>query len=145
MMKRLLIAGAAIIVLSACTNPSPPHSDDTDAPIRDQLFGVGPINHKWLRSDESVRYNFDANQNPQEIRNLSEKQYSISDDQDKIRQLVQTESGFEPRMVAIVGKTAHVHVRARESVTNDDLNDLRTKLQIAMPRYEIRIYVQNQQ
>lgn len=144
-MKRLLIAGISALMLSACTNPSPPRSDNTDTPIQDQLFGVGPVNHKWLRSDEGVRYNFDMNQNPQEIRNLSEEQYSISDDQDKIRHLVQTESGFEPRMVAIIGKTAHIHVQADESVTNDDLNDLRTKLQIAMPRYEIRIYVQDEQ
>jgi len=143
-MKKLLIAGAAMLMLSACTNPSPPHSNDADAPIRDRLFGAGPINHQWLRNDESVRYNFDMNQNPQQIRNLSEQQYSISDDQDKIRQLVKTESGFEPVMVAIIGNTAHVHVRAGESVTNADVNDLRTKLQIAMPRYEIRIYVRNE-
>lgn len=142
-MKRLLVAGMVALTLSACTNPSPPHADENDAPLRDQLFGVGPVNHKWLRSDKGVRYNFDMNQNPQEIRNLSEQQFSISDDQDKIRHLVQTESEFEPSAVAIIGNIAYVHIRADKSVTNAELQDLRSRLQMAMPRYDIRIYVQD--
>lgn len=138
-MKRFIITGTIVAMLTACNNPSPPQVTPNDAPIRDQLFGVGPVNHKWTRSGEGVRYNFDMNQNPQSIRNLSDEQYSISDDQDKIRHFIQTESRFEPGMVAIVGNRVYVHVRTGDNVTDDEVNELHDELQAMMPRYTIRI------
>lgn len=141
-MKRLILTGAIVALLSACANPSPPQANPQDTPMRDRIFGVGPINYKWTRSGEGIRYNFDVNQNPQEIRNLSDQKLSISDDQDKIRQLIKTESKYEPRMVAIVGNRAYVHIRTNEKITDDEVNELRDKLQTAMPRYTIRMMVQ---
>lgn len=141
-MKRLLLTGTLVAMLAACTNPSPPQVNPDDTPMRDQFFGVGPVNHKWTRSGEGIRYNHDTNQNPQSIRNLSDQQLSISDDQDKIRHLVKTESDFEPGMVAIVGNRAYVHVRTGNNMTDDEVNDLHDKLQTAMPRYTIRLMIQ---
>lgn len=142
-MKRLLLTGTLVAMLAACNNPSPPQANPNDMPMRDQFFGVGPVNHKWTRSGEGIRYNYDTNQNPQSIRNLSDQQLSISDDQDKIRHLVQTESDFEPGMVAIVGNRAYVHVRTGKNVTDDEVNNLHDKLQKAMPRYTIRLMMQD--
>lgn len=138
-----MIASALALVLTACTNPQPPQADMNDKPLRDRLFGVGPINHETTRSGEGVRYNFEMNQDPQSIRNLSDVQYSISDDQDKIRHLVQSEKGMDPSMVAIIGDRAYIHVNTSQKMKKREANikELRAKLETAMPRYEIRLKV----
>lgn len=141
-MKRLLLTGTLVAMLAACTNQAPPQLTANEKPMRDQLFGVGPVNYKWTRSGEGVRYTSDTNQNPQQVRNLSDQKLSISDDQDKIRQLVISESDFDPGMVAIVGNRAYVHVRSVNNGTDEELNALQDKLETAMPRYTIRILVQ---
>lgn len=140
-MKRMVLTGTLVAMLAACTNPSPPQADTDQKPMRDQFFGVGPINYKWTESGEGVRYSSDTNQNPQSIRNLSASKQSISDDQDKIRHLVKAESEFEPGMVAIVGNRAYVQVNPPRTMSQDDINTLHDKIQKAMPRYTIRIMV----
>lgn len=141
-MKRLLLTGTLVAMLAACTNQAPPQLTANDKPMRDQLFGVGPVNYKWTRGGEGVRYTSDTNQNPQQIRNLTDQRLSISDDQDKIRQLVESESDFDPGMVAIVGNRAYVHVRVGNNVTDDEIHALQDKLETAMPRYTIRLMIQ---
>lgn len=142
-MKRLLLTGTLAIMLAACTNQSPPQADNSHNPVQDRLFGVGPINYKWTRGGDGIRYSFDANQNPQSIRNLSDAKYSISDDQDKIRRIVESEGNLDPGMVAIIGDKAYVHVRVPQNVNRKDLkiDDLRDDLQAAMPRYDIRLII----
>ncbi len=141
-MKRFILTGIFLAMFAGCSNPSPPQTHSNDTPMRDQFFGVGPVNHKWTRSGEGIRYSFDANQNPQSIRNLSDQQFSISDDQDKIRHIVKTESDFEPGMVAIVGNRAYVHVRTNGQADDSEWHDLNQKLQTAMPRYTIRLMIE---
>lgn len=144
MNKKALLASLFALFLVGCgTNQQPPQADYNHKPMRDQLFGVGPVNHKWTRSGDGIRYSFETNQDPQRIHNLSDMQYSLSDDQDKMRQIVLAEKGMDPGMVAVIGDRAYVHVSVPEKMKKKDakIDDLRAKLKTAMPRYDVRLII----
>lgn len=143
MNKKALLASLFALFLVGCTNQQPPQADFYGKPMRDHLFGVGPLNHKWTRSGDGIRYSFETNQDPQSIRNLSDQQYSLSDDQDKMRYIVLAEDGMDPGMVAVIGNRAYVHVSISQDVKNKEgkIDELREKLQTAMPRYDVRLII----
>ncbi|TKD70613.1 hypothetical protein [Pseudalkalibacillus hwajinpoensis] len=111
-----------ILVASACSPLKPPTSDG--------------------QAGEGQQLNTDINLNPQSYRNMSVNKSTISDDQNKIREVVEAE-GYNAGAISITGNHAWVNVNfgnAKEDV-NQLKNQLAAKIYKTVPRYKIHVRV----
>lgn len=90
---------------------------------------------------EGQQLSTDINLNPNAYRNMDTQKPTISDDQNKIREVVEAE-GLDAGAVSINGNHAWVNVKF-ESVEAMDLNEQRKrlakKIYKAVPRYKIHV------
>lgn len=121
-MKIWTIALASLILFaSGCSPLKPPESNGA--------------------AGEGQQLSTDINLNPNSYRNMGVQKPTISDDQDKIREVVEAE-GLDAGAVSINGNHAWVSVKF-ESVETMDLNEqkrrLAKKIYNAVPRYKIHV------
>jgi hypothetical protein len=143
---------SAVFLLAACSPVQPPQAQSSDT------NGVLDVNYSnQLNNDEvldeipdegrGMQYSFDTNQNPHHYRNLSDKRYTISDDQDKIRAIVNRTNFARPTAVAIVGNNAWVNVTLTgdpsKAQRNNLMDELERAIQKEVPRYRIHLRVNN--
>ncbi len=112
---------AFLLLVSACSPLKPPEADG--------------------QAGEGQNLNTDINLNPQSYRNMSVDKPTISDDQDKIREVVETE-GYDAGVVSITGNHAWVNVKfsnKNEASLNEQKKNLAAKIYQAVPRYKIHV------
>ncbi|WP_347548389.1 hypothetical protein ABFG93_12660 [Pseudalkalibacillus hwajinpoensis] len=108
-----------VLVASACSPLKPPEAN-----------GQG---------GEGQELNSDINLNPQSYRNMAVEKPTISDDQDKIREVVEAE-GFNAGAVSITGNHAWVNVKFKnDKNVSEQKKILATKIYNAVPRYKIHV------
>ncbi|RBW68702.1 hypothetical protein [Bacillus taeanensis] len=142
----------AVLLLGACSPVEPPQAQSNDTT---GVLDVGYNNQ--LNNEEEldeisdggrgVQYSFDTNQNPHHYRNLSDKRFTISDDQDKIRALVNRTNFAKPTTVSIVGNHAWVNVtltgNPSKAQRQNRIQELEQAIQQEVPRYRIHLRVNN--
>ncbi len=114
---------AFVLVTSACSPLKPPEANG----------GGG----------EGQKLNSDINLNPQSYRNMSVDKPTISDDQDKMREVVEAE-GLDAGAISITGNHAWVNVKfsnVNETDVNKQKKRLTQKIYDAVPRYKIHVRV----
>ncbi len=143
---------SATVLLGACSPMQPPTSEEIASKepsayetkeSKNPLVGHGIINYHATNRKPNRRYNFESNQNPNSYRNLTSKRFTISDDQDKIRQAVKDASGRNAQFVTINGNDAWVHVNVPRDLSKKERKALKDKLedaiQISVPRYHLHL------
>ncbi|KMM36636.1 hypothetical protein [Guptibacillus hwajinpoensis] len=120
MIACLIMVTVLVASASACSPLKPPTADG--------------------QAGEGQQLNTDINLNPQSYRNMSVNKSTISDDQDKIREVVEAE-GYNAGAVSITGNHAWVNVNFGNA--KEDRNGLKNKLAMkiykAVPRYKIHV------
>ncbi len=112
---------AFVLLVSACSPLKPPEANG--------------------QAGEGQKLNTDINLNPQSYRNMSVDKPTISDDQDKIREVVESE-GYVAGMVSITGNHAWVNVKftnKQEAELTNQKKALAAKIYQAVPRYKIHV------
>jgi len=110
-----------LLLVSACSPLKPPEANG--------------------QAGEGQNLNTDINLNPQSYRNMSVDKPTISDDQDKIREVVEAE-GFDAGLISITGNHAWVNVKftnKQEAELNNQKKTLAAKIYQAVPRYKIHV------
>ncbi|MDO6656280.1 hypothetical protein [Anaerobacillus sp. 1_MG-2023] len=121
MRKASTLMIAFLLLVAACSPLKPPEADG--------------------QAGEGQNLNTDINLNPQSYRNMSVDKPTISDDQDKIREVVETE-GYDAGVVSITGNHAWVNVKfsnKNEASLNEQKKNLAAKIYQAVPRYKIHV------
>ncbi|WLD93182.1 hypothetical protein [Alkalihalobacillus sp. AL-G] len=142
---------SAVTLLAAC-QMEPPTTEDIASKEpsayetqedKNPLVGHGIINYHMTNIGRERSDMYDTNQNPNSYRNLTTKRFTISDDQDKIREAVKDASGLTPQFVSINGNTAWVHVDVPRDHSKEERQELRNKIekavQLSVPRYHLRV------
>ncbi|WP_270180395.1 hypothetical protein [Alkalihalobacillus sp. CinArs1] len=116
-----VLLSSLMLFTSACSPLKPPESNGA--------------------AGEGQQLNTDINLNPNSYRNMGVEKPTISDDQNKIREVVEAE-GLDAGAVSINGNHVWVNVKF-ESVEAMDLNEQRRrlakKIYQAVPRYKVHV------
>ncbi|MBN8208636.1 hypothetical protein JI666_07755 [Bacillus sp. NTK071] len=111
-----------VLIASACSPLKPPSADG--------------------QAGEGQQLNTDINLNPQSYRNMSVNKSTISDDQNKIREVVEAE-GYNAGAISITGNHAWVNVNFGNP--KEDVNGLKkqlaAKIYKTVPRYKIHVRI----
>ncbi|MCF6410908.1 hypothetical protein [Pseudalkalibacillus salsuginis] len=150
-MKKAIFLSAAVL-LGACSPMQPPTTEEIadNEPSayetkenNNPLVSHGIINYHATNRRPNTNYFFETNQNPNSYRNLTMKRFTISDDQDKIREAVKDAYGREPQFVSINGNNAWVHVNVPRDLSAKERKALKEKLEDAIwtsvPRYQLTL------
>ncbi|MGC4377323.1 hypothetical protein WD019_10345 [Fictibacillus sp. Mic-4] len=150
-MKKVGGALVLVMLLSACSLLNTPKATEKYEPsayknnVRDHLAGHGPIHYGITKTNPKFNYSQDTNMNPHDYRSLNQQRFNISDDQDKIRQIVKDETGINPQMVTINGHYAHVHINVPSNMSKKEKANLHRKLMEAfgraIPRYKFSVKI----
>ncbi|WP_096203032.1 hypothetical protein [Bacillus sp. FJAT-45350] len=149
-MKKVLVGCslAILMVTSACTPAQPPEaSAQNQGAVSGQqigygLLGPGPINYGEIYDRPTNRFDGEINHSPS-FRTLSPERQDLSDDENKIREIVLLEDGLSPGMVFFAGRHAWVNVHFDQSMDSEDreqkISKLKTSLKEGAPRYEVHV------
>ncbi|WP_349408839.1 hypothetical protein [Pseudalkalibacillus sp. SCS-8] len=143
---------SALTLLAACSPMEPPTTEEIASKEpsayetkenKNPLVGHGIINYHATNRQPNRSYISESNQNPNSYRNLTSKRFTISDDQDKIREAVKDATGRNAQFVSINGNHAWIHVNAPKDSSKKQLKDMRNEIrdavQLAVPRYKFHI------
>ncbi|MCF6138923.1 hypothetical protein [Pseudalkalibacillus berkeleyi] len=152
--KAVFLSG--IVLLAACSPMQPPSAEEIadkepsayeTKGDKNPLVGHGAINFHATNRKPNRSYNYETNQNPNSYRNLTSKRFTISDDQDKIREAVKDTTGRNAQFVTINGNDAWVHVNVPKNYSKKQMKDMRKEIrdavQLSVPRYEIHVRLDN--
>ncbi|WP_257347489.1 hypothetical protein [Pseudalkalibacillus decolorationis] len=147
---------SAVSLLAACSPMESPTTEDISSrepsayetkEDKNPLIGHGIINYHMTNQGQDRSNMYDTNQNPNSYRNLTSKRFTISDDQDKIREAAKDASGIMPQFVTINGNNAWVHVNVPRGYTKAEQKELRDKIEQAVatsvPRYDLHVRLDN--
>ncbi|MDN4071563.1 hypothetical protein [Fictibacillus terranigra] len=145
-------AGVFLILsalLAACSPTSKDHFEPTANESaqnrKDNMWGHGIINYHVTKNNPKFNYSSETNKNPHDYQKLNTARFDISDDQDKIRQAVVSETGINPQMVTINGNYAHIHLNVPPNVSDRKKAKMRREIKAAaeqaVPRYKFSVKV----
>lgn len=146
MIKRFLPVVVAVLFLSACNggpnNELQAQSEDRNsAKLMDYDENNG-FYERNLRDDDKRDYSINTNPN---FIDLTEDRPDIGDDQEKIVQVIQRYTEFQPGSVFVNGRDAWVTVHTTEKFSDKEKKvvrkDLHRTLIKAMPRYDIHLKI----
>ncbi len=147
---------SAIVLMTACSPMRPPTTEEIaerepsafeTKDDKNPLVGHGIVNHHLTNRKPNRSYIYEANQNPNSYRNLTSKRFTISDDQDKIREAVVDATGRRAQFVTINGNRAYIHVNVPKDFSKKQMKDMRNEIedavQLSVPRYRIHVRLDN--
>lgn len=147
---------SAVTLLAACSPMQPPTTEEIaeqepsayeTKENKNPLVGHGIVNFHATNRKPNRSYIYESNQNPNSYRNLTSKRFTISDDQDKIREAVKDATGRNAQFVTINGNDAWIHVNVPKDYSKKEMKDMRKEIrdavQFSVPRYKIHVRLDN--
>ncbi|WP_062238280.1 hypothetical protein [Fictibacillus sp. FJAT-27399] len=137
------------LLLTACSPTSKDHfeptANESAKNMKDNMLGHGIINYHVTKNNPKFNYSSETNKNPNDYQKLNTARFDISDDQDKIREAVVSQTGINPQMVTINGNYAHIHLNVPSSVSDRKKEkmrrDIKSAAEQAVPRYKFSVKV----
>ena len=141
-MKSLIFSLISLFLITACSPLNPPNADQFQAgELRDNIENE---NENRFIEGEMTDIT-DLNPNFLDLNNETENERNHGAYQEKLKREVDASDQFSFRSVINNGRYMHVNVNANGKYTKDDVKELENQLQLAVPRYEIKLNVNNNQ